>query len=197
MKIVGLCGQSGAGKTTALEIFKKFDFAVIDCDKVSRDVTGACSPCTIELCKSFGEEILNKDKTLNRKKLAEMVFISEEKVKLLNKITHKYILKEVFFLIDEYRKQEKNAVIIDAPVLFESGLDKSCDTTLAICSKEEKRLERVVLRDGISHEQAKKRFSNQLSQEELCTLADVVIFNDSKLEEFEKEVMKYAEKITS
>ena len=195
MKIIGLCGQSGAGKTTALEIFKNEGFAVIDCDEVSRFVTLADSECVRELVDRFGNGILNPDKTLKRQALADIVFSDSQSLADLNKITHRHILAEVFHRLDLFRENGFRVAVIDAPVLFESGLDKDCDTTLAICANLETRLSRIIERDGISRERAEARVSRQLSDAELSCLADHVIYNDSDLEEFYSEVLKYAKEI--
>lgn len=195
MKIIGLCGQSGAGKTTALEIFENNGFAVVDCDEVSRFVTVPHSPCIVELVEAFGDRILNSDGTLRRREVAEISFSDPEKLQTLNRITHKYILAEVFGRIDKFRAQDFSAVVIDAPVLFESGLDKSCDMTLAICAPLDVRLERIMERDKISKQSAQARISRQLSEKELSHLADRVIMNDGTLEEFRNKIIKYVKEI--
>lgn len=195
MKIIGLCGQSGAGKTTALEVFERSGFAVIDCDAVSRLVTSPDSPCVRELAERFGEGILNADKSLKRQALADIVFLDAESLADLNRITHKHILKEVFCRLDKFRHEGYRAAVVDAPVLFESGLDRDCDTTLAVCADLETRLERITSRDGISRERAEARVSRQLSDMELSRLADRVIYNNSDLESFRNEVLKYVKEI--
>ena len=176
-------------------IFEKYGFAVIDCDEVSRFVTDAGSPCTAELAEEFGDEILNSDGTLRRRVLAEVAFSDAKKLETLNKITHRHILNEVFARVENYRSKGFAAVVIDAPVLFESGLDKRCDTTLAICAPREIRLERIIARDGISAQSAEVRISRQLSEKELATLADRVIVNDGTLEELKNNITNYVKEI--
>ena len=195
MKIIGLCGQSGAGKTTALETFEQSGFATIDCDEVSRFVTSPDSPCIKALAQRFGENILNSDKTLKRQALADLVFSDVESLADLNKITHKYILEEVFRRLDTFREKGFKVAVVDAPVLFESGLDRDCDTTLAICADLETRLKRITERDGIDRERAETRVSRQLSDTELSRLADRVIYNNSDAETFRREVLKYVKEI--
>lgn len=195
MKIIGLCGQSGAGKTTALEVFEKSGFATIDCDEVSRYVTSPDSPCIKALAQRFGESILNSDKTLKRQALADIVFSDAESLADLNKITHKYILEEVFRRLDTFRERGFKVAVVDAPVLFESGLDRDCDTTLAICADLETRLKRITERDGIDRERAEARVSRQLSDTELSRLAHRVIYNNSDAATFRREVLKYVKEI--
>ena len=195
MKIIGLCGQSGAGKTTALEVFSRHGFGVIDCDLVSREVMSAGSGCLVELAGHFGEEILSNNGTLKRQALADIAFSSPEHLQALNAITHKYILREVFARLDAFGKEGVRVAVVDAPVLFESGLDKSCDTTLAICADSEKRVERIVARDGIDPERARARIERQLSEKELSELCDRVIYNNSTIEDLESAVEAYAQEI--
>ncbi len=195
MKIIGLCGQSGAGKTTALEVFEKSGFATIDCDEVSRFVTLPDSDCVRELADRFGNGILNPDKTLKRQALADIVFADSDSLADLNKITHRHILCEVYRRLDVFREKGYRVAVIDAPVLFESGLDRDCDTTLAICADLETRLRRIVERDGISRERAEARVSRQLSDAELSRLADRVIYNNCDFEEFYSEILKYVKEI--
>ena len=147
------------------------------------------------LADAFGKEIIAHDGTLKRQALAGVVFSDEKKLAELNRITHKYILDEVFLRLDAFRDEGYKVAVVDAPVLFESGLDRHCDTTLAICADAEKRINRIMARDSISRDSAEARVSRQLSEEELIRLSDFVIFNDGCIEDFEKEVRLYADKI--
>ena len=191
MKIIGLCGQSGAGKTTALETFAALGFAVIDCDLVSRQVTEKGSECLFELVEFFGDSILDEDGALKRRTLADLAFSDEKRLEALNSITHAHILKAVFSQIEIYRKEGYSAVVVDAPTLFESGLDRDCDTTLAICAPRDIRIERIIKRDGISLERAEARISKQISEEELKRICDRVIYNDGSENEFKEKIKNY------
>jgi len=179
MKIIGLTGGSGAGKGEVCKAFLRFGIKSIDTDKISRDVTKKGGECRRELTENFGGAILLPNGELDRKKLAEMVFACEEKTKILNKITHKYILNECKSIILNTQKSGKKAVIIDAPLLFESGFDKSCDVIIAVISNLEKRFERVAKRDNITREQFTARISNQKSDEFFIENSDYTIYNNS------------------
>ncbi len=191
MKIIGLCGQSGAGKTTALETFTALGFAVIDCDLIARQVTEKGSECLSELVEFFGDSILDTDGTLKRRTLADLAFSDEKRLEALNSITHAHILKAVFSQIEKYREDGYSAVVVDAPTLFESGLDRDCDTTLAICAPRDIRLERIMKRDGISLERAEARISRQISEEELRRICDRVIYNGGSETEFKEKIENY------
>ena len=193
MIIIGLSGQSGAGKTTALEIFEEKGFEVLDCDKVSRHVMKKDTPCTKELIFVFGEEILFEDGEINRKKLGEIVFFDKEKLAILTEITHRYIKEEIYKEIEKAKRENKKVFVLDAPLLFESGLDKICDITLGIVASKEKRIDRIVERDGITREIAEKRIESQLDEEKLKKLTHVTIENNLSIEEFEKAIYTFIE----
>ena len=100
-------------------------------------------------------------------------------------------MKAVFSQIEKYRKDGYSAVVVDAPTLFESGLDRECDTTLAICAPRDIRLERIMKRDGISLERAEARISRQISEEELRRICDRVIYNGGSETEFKVKIENY------
>lgn len=190
MKIVGLCGQSGAGKTTALSTLLETGAAVCDCDRVSREVMSKGTECTAEVIGVFGEGICSCGE-INRRALGEIVFNDAEKLAVLTEITHRYIKAEVYRRMDEARERGERLFVIDAPLLFESGLDSECDITLAIVADKEKRIKRIMMRDGIDRLLAEKRIASQLSEDELYRRADCVIVNDGTAEELAEAVRSF------
>lgn len=191
MKIIGLCGSSGAGKGYASSAFFKYDIPSIDTDRVYREITTKKgTPCLDELTKAFGKGILTESGELDRKALADIVFEGEgakENLEALDKIAHYYIKIDTENILKQYEKEGKNAVIIDAPVLFESGFDKMCDFTVCVVAPLEVKLERIIRRDNITREKALARLNNQLSDEELIKLSTYSIDNsdieiDSQIE---------------
>ncbi len=195
MKIIGLCGQSGAGKTTALKVFEKACGGVIDCDELSRRTTKPHSKCVGELVSAFGEEILFADLSLNRRKLARLVFGDENACQILNSITHKYIMLEIENEIDSFLKNGAPFCVIDAPLLFESGLDKRCDITLGILADKEIRIKRLETRDKISRKEIEKRLNSQISEEELKKRCDKILYNNGSDADFEKQVLTFIRQI--
>ncbi|MBQ7226200.1 MAG: dephospho-CoA kinase [Clostridia bacterium] len=173
MVIIGLCGSSGSGKGYICRVFNKYGVAHIDTDKVYRERVLVSAECKGELVQSFGKGILENGQ-VSKRRLAQIVFAegNGERLKDLNRITHKYIKIETEKDIALYASCGYRAVIVDAPVLFESGFDKMCHVTVCVTAPYDSKVERIVQRDGVTVEQAKSRLRAQLSDErlrELCT----------------------------
>ena len=190
--IIGITGSSGAGKSTICEILKKeYNVKIINADKVAKKLSKRGTNYIIEIISNFGKDIVDEYGELKRKKLAEIIYNNPEKRKLLNKWTFKYIKKEI-------EKEIKNTkddvtVIIDAPLLFESELNKICDKVIGIISKKELQLERIVARDNIDYEQAEKRLNAQESNEFYIKRCDEIIENNNDTQHIEQEIKDIAE----
>lgn len=173
--IIGVTGPSGAGKSVVCGyLAQAFGFKVIDCDEYARKAV--CDQMLKELTDCFGKEILNSDQTLNRPALAAVAFATGENTKRLNSITHPYIIKMVL----QDAKQYEN-VILDAPTLFESGLNKECDEIIAVLAQKGVRTERILSRDGLSEEQLALRHKAAKPDEFYTAKTDKIIINDGNL----------------
>ncbi len=196
MKVIGLCGSSGAGKGYVSKIFEKYGIPCIDTDKLYREkTTKKGTPCLYELVKEFGKGILTAEGELNRSALAEIVFEGQNasvQLDKLNKIAHRYIKIDTEELLASYETQGKVAAVIDAPVLFESGFDKMCDFTVSVIAPLEIKLKRIISRDNITKEKALSRLNSQLSNEELISLSTYHIDNSS--DTAEAEIIKILKK---
>ena len=190
--IVGLTGQTGAGKTTVAERLKKYGYAVIDADKVAALVTEKGSPTLKKLADAFGKEIIREDGTLNRSLLADKAFSSTTMVELLNSITHPEICRLIMKKVNGEFWNGYEGVIIDAPQLFESGLSEKCNVIISVTAPEDVRLRRIMARDGISEEPARKRMSAQFSEDFFKQKSDIVIVNDCDDEELARQVLYVA-----
>ena len=197
MKVVGLAGGSGSGKGAVCQIFASLGFLIVDTDALYHYMTEGKSKCLDELRLEFGDEILTAQGTLDRKKLADIVFSDDNKQRLarLNEISHFHILKQTREIIDKARLDEVVGVIIDAPLLFESGFDRECDVTVSVLAPKALRVERIMARDSISRERAEKRISAQLTDEQLKALSDYVIVNDADIEILRERVFDVANEI--
>lgn len=197
MLVIGLTGGTGSGKGTVCQKFLKYGIKSIDTDQTARQVCAAGTPCLNELVENFGPSILNADQTLNRQALAAIAFSDKEKHLTLNKITHKYILAEVRRQIEEETKNSAKAIIVDAPLLFESNFDKECDIIIAVTSSAETRIQRIIKRDNISFETAKLRLSKQGNDEFYTSRADFVITNNGNIEELDLQIEKIYSSLVS
>lgn len=188
MLTVGLTGQSGAGKGTFSNIFSQFCGVLhIDTDLDARAVTRKGEECLKELCEYFGEEILEKDGSLDRKKLARIAFSDEEKHTALNRITHFYVMKRIKEHLLRAKCEGKKVAIVDAPLLFESGADKLCDINVGVVAPYEVRLERIIERDGISRDDARVRLDSQPDDSFYRERCDYILENDADLESFSQK----------
>lgn len=178
--IIGLCGSSGSGKTFLSECFARQGAFVIDTDEVYHSLVGSSSvrsACIAELSSFFGEEVINSDNSLNRKALGGIVFGkgNEDKLARLNEITHKYIREETLRLIKEHSEKSVSPVIIDAPLLYESGFDSLCDAVIVAYAPRNVAIRRIMVRDGISEKEAEARLDSQVPSEELIARADFAV----------------------
>ena len=189
--IIGLTGGIASGKSTVSKYLAEKGFKVYDADKIAKNISEKKS-VQEEIISTFGDKILDKNGNVDRKKLKEIVFENKDKLKKLNGIIHPKV-------IDFYKKlKEKNTnemIIFDVPLLFESGLDKICDKILVVISDYEVQLNRIVERDKIDRELASKIVKAQLSNEERIKKADVVIENNSNLEDLFEKVERFCETI--
>lgn len=185
---IGLAGGSGSGKGTVSSLLSQAGIPSFDCDAVYHDLISRDGPLTREIVRAFGENVRSKDGGIDRRALADVVFHDKDKLAELNRITHKEILAVLAEWENRAEQQGITAILVDAPLLFESGLDRECDMTLAVIAPTELRIERIVSRDGISRKEAEDRIAAQLSDKELSRRADVVISNGEDLTHLINEV---------
>ncbi len=196
MLVIGLTGGSGTGKGVVSLSFLKHNIASIDTDAIYRELTSKKdSPCLSALRAEFGESIISESGALDRRALAEIVFAegAEYKRERLNKLTHGFIIQELKDRIPVLEKQGCFGVLIDAPLLFESGFDKECDIILCVISEKDTRIKRIIKRDGITEEMAERRICSQLDDEYLIAHSDFTVYNNGDIEELETEVAKITE----
>ncbi len=179
--VVGLTGQTGAGKSTVSSIFVKNGFALIDADRIAREVVEPGLPCLYELFDFFGDGIRNPDNSLNRPALARIVFSDKKKLESLNSICHPYITEEIFSRINQYTKNRETLILLDAPTLFESRASDFCDLIISVVANPEIRCSRIMARDSLTEEAAYLRMNAQLPEQFFIKHSDYVIRNNTDL----------------
>lgn len=189
---IGLTGGIGSGKTTAAHCFSELGAEVFDADKISRDALELNGPCIGKTVEKFGSGILNEDGSINRKILAEIIFSSEEKRLELNNIIHPYVIHE---LLRCAYLSSKSLIVFDVPLLYECGLDKQMNCNVAVCAEREKRITRVMERNGFSRNEVIRRISAQATIERRFPEADYVLYNNGTKEELKIQVEDVYKKI--
>lgn len=174
-KIIGLTGPTGAGKTTISQIFADFGCIMVDCDKIAHEVTTYNVDCLKDLCYAFGSDILNEKGSLNRALLAQRAFANKKQTQKLNHVTHPWILKEIHMLIKQYQQQGVKVLVLDAPLLFESGLQHDCHLTVSVLAPQQVRFNRIMQRDQLTKEQALLRIQAQPKDDFYTSQSDIVL----------------------
>ena len=177
MKIIGLTGLTGAGKSTVAQKLMAYGCYHIDADKVAREVINNNENVKNKLKEYFGDDVINEDGTTNRPLLASRAFANEESTNALNEITHPAVTEEIKSIIGDMEEVGYRGVIIDAIALFESGEDALCDFTVAVVAPKEIRLQRIMKRDNITEEKALERINAQKDESFFTSRADFVLWN--------------------
>lgn len=189
MKVIGITGGIGAGKSTVSGYIASLGYPVFDADEVSRGLTADGSPVVDELAETFGEEILVRKGVLNREKLAEIVFSDPEKNRKLREIVTMKVREAGIKWISEYRKKEKyDIIVLDIPLLFETGSEDLCDAVWFITADDDVRRRRVMERDGVTAEQVKSRMKSQIPEKEKAQRSDEIVDNSRGVEELHRTV---------
>ncbi len=174
--LIGVTGRSGSGKTTALKYMQSVGVNIVDGDKVSRQLYEKGTALYHELVRLFGEKILQEGGEIDRGALAKIVFSDQNKLKLLNKTAHRYILPEI---VRQVIQAPQNVSAVEGAALIESGFWSMCDTRLVLTTSKSK--ERIIERDGLSEEAAEMRLAAQKEEAYYVRTATHVIANNGKL----------------
>jgi len=192
MKILGLTGGSGTGKSAACTAFARLGCGVIDADATYRTLCDTCEPMLKEIQNVFGD-VFSTDRKLDRKKLGTIVFADAQKLQQLNAITHPYIRQAARDAFAAYSKRGCLLCIYDAPVLFEGQMETLCDKTCAVLAARNTRIARIVARDAITEEYAALRIDAQKDDAFYRERCDYVVQNDADLDTLYTQVRKIYE----
>ncbi len=180
---IGLTGPTGSGKGLLSGWLSGRGAAVIDCDRVAREVTAPGHPCLAALAEAFSPTVLRPDGSLDRAALAACAFADAQSCARLNRITHPFILELCRERADAAQAAGRTLIVWDAPTLFESGLDRDCTDTVAVLAPPETRLARIRARDGLDEAAALLRMRAQHDDAFYREHADAVLDNDGTPEE--------------
>ena len=185
MRLIGLTGRSGCGKTTVGELAKTMGFLVLDCDAIYHRLLHEDPQLLRSIENRFPGVV--EDGQLQRKKLGNIVFATPDALADLNRITHTAVKNEVLRLLESGPK----LAAIDAIALFEGGLAELCNTTVAVTAPEVDRVQRLMARDGISQDYAQKRIAAQRSSEEFSAMCQYTLENNGELGAFRAKCLAF------
>ena len=195
-KVIGLTGGIASGKSTISNIFKEVGWPVIDADQTARQVVMPGSLGLAQIVSRFGSQVLQPDGTLDRAALGSMVFDDPQNLSDLDQIEHPLIMAAIDKQLAGFKKQGLPVVVLDVPLLFETGMDQECDLTVLAVVDRKTQLERLMKRDHCSKYAALKRINAQMPLEEKMRRADVTIDNNGSLAQTRLQVAKLVERVS-
>jgi dephospho-CoA kinase len=188
MKVIGLTGGIGSGKSTVSKHLQELGAVLIDADKVGHEAYQPNTDTWRELVAAFGEQIVAADGSIDRKKLGGIVFSSPESLARLNRIVHPRMYEMMKARIEDYRRQGVEVVVLEAAILLEAGWDRLVDEVWVTVAPESMVVQRTKERTNLPEEQILARIRSQMSAEERSGHATVVIHNDGSLDELKAKV---------
>lgn len=194
-EVIGLTGQTGAGKSTVRKLLKAKGAAVIDADSVAHEVADNSLSCLTDIVEHFSCMVLDEKGKLNRRALGRIVFSDRKKLALLNKIMFPYIVSAIKGQVTAYEQAGAKIIVIDGATLIESGCAKMCSVLVSVTADEETRLTRIIHRDGISKRDAVRRVSAQNPEEFYIKASDYVIKNNGTPGDLERAAEKVLDEI--
>ena len=195
IKIVGITGPSGSGKSLLCKYITEAGIPCINADEVYHSMLTPPSRCLDAIAKEFGGGVILSDGSLDRAARASAVFGDTEKLDLLNKTVLPLVIAEIKELISGLEEASHTAVAVDAPTLVESGFHRECDLVVSVIAPPDKRIERIRARDGISDEKASLRISAQKDDDFYTSASDVTLINDTDDSIFAREASSLIERI--
>ncbi|MFC1977765.1 dephospho-CoA kinase [Chloroflexota bacterium] len=195
MKVIGLTGGIGSGKSTVSQCLAELGAVVLDADKVGHEAFKPDTEAWREVVAAFGRQIIAPGGEIDRKKLGEIVFSQPESLSRLNQIMHPRMYDMMKVQIEEYRRQGADVVVLEAAVLIEANWTSLVDEVWVTVAREAAVLERLKQQRGLAEEQTLARIRSQLSAEERAKHADVVINNDGDLDEMKSKVKELWERL--
>ncbi|MDY4697270.1 dephospho-CoA kinase [Selenomonas montiformis] len=181
MNIIGLTGGIASGKSTVSSFFRQKGAAVLDADRIARELSEPGGKLHAEYVHHFGAEVLQSDGTLNRRRIGQIVFSDPQQKQWLDAVSHPAIRAELLRKLEQKRNEKQRLILLDIPLLFESGWDKMADKTCLVYVDESVQLQRLMKRDGYTRREAQDRIAAQMPLEEKKKRADYLIDNNGSL----------------
>ena len=189
--VIGVTGIIGSGKSTVSGFLEEKGARVINTDILARQLMEKSEPVREKIQKNFGEESYTEEGRLDAKKIASIVFQNSEALTRLNAIVHPEVIRAVRDEIRQLAQSDfRGILVVDAPLIFETGLSGVMDETVVVAAPEDVCVERVTKRSGLSAEEVRARLKTQWPLEKKIALADRVIWNDGTLEQLKEQVEK-------
>lgn len=192
---LGLTGGIASGKSTADDFFKKENIPIIDSDLIAHQIMEVGQNGYNAVVAYFGTNILNDDQTINRRQLGEIVFSDKAKLKKLNELTHPLVHQEIKLQMEQYSLEKEKLVVIDVPLLFESGFESLCDGVLVISISPELQIKRLMKRNNFTKKEALARIDNQMPLSEKEKIATYVVANIGTISDLEKKLSDLLQEI--
>ena len=189
MKVIGLTGGIGSGKSTVSQFLAELGAIIVDADKVGHEALKPGSEVWQQVVNEFGESIVVSSGAIDRAKLGELVFGNSEARERLNRIMHPSMYNMVKAQLEEYRRKGVKVVVLEAPLLLESGWTSLVNEVWVTVAPEATVLKRLRERSGLSEQEARARIHSQLPTEERMRHADVIIDTDGSLDELKEKVL--------
>lgn len=197
MKVIGITGGVGCGKTTIINLIKEYlnqkkdvKFAILMTDEISKNLLQPEQKAYIQVVELFGESIVNEDKTIHRGKLAEIIFKNPNKRIVLNSIIHPLVKQEVINTINHLRIAKYDYVFIESALLYDDHYEVFCDETWYIYAPKEQRIERLKSSRNYSQDKIESIMKSQLTQQEFREQCDIVINNDKTCDDVRQQLVK-------
>lgn len=195
MLVVGLTGGMCCGKSAVSSMFEELDCYIIDADQISRKLVEPGAPAYKRIVQYFGAEILNKDRTIDRKKLGAIIFANPDKRKMLNSILHPLIIREEERMVKEAAKGPYQITIVSAALMIEAKTYKRFERLVVVYCNRETQIERIMKREHVTRKEALQRIGAQLSNREKKKYADYVINTSGPFTQTRKQVVQVYQKL--
>lgn len=190
--IIGITGGIGSGKSTILNYLKdEYGYEIIETDKLGHEIVEPGTKAYDEIVRTFGDSIIDGEKKIDRKKLGNIVFGNEEKLNILNKITHEAVIGEIKNIIDRKKRDEgKEDFIVETALMYESGFDKMCDKVWYVYANRDARVKRLMKSRDLTKEKIENIMARQLDEDEFMKRADACIDNSKNIDKTHEQIEK-------